>query len=44
MILLLQNLLIGDTKYNENDARTWLEGGAGLNVPFGNHAIQGIFV
>ena len=35
-----KSVLIGDTKYNENDARTWLEGGAGLNVPFGNHAIH----
>ena len=35
-----KSVLIGDTKYNENNARTWLEGGAGLNVPFGNHAIH----
>ena len=35
-----KSVLIGDTKYGENDARTWLEGGAGLNVPFGNHAIH----
>ena len=35
-----KSVLIGDKKYGENDARTWLEGGAGLNVPFGNHAIH----
>ena len=35
-----KSVLIGDTKYNENNARTWLEGGAGLIVPFGNHAIH----
>ena len=35
-----KSVLIGDTKYGENYSRTWLEGGAGLNVPFGNHAIH----
>ena len=35
-----KSVLIGDKKYGENDARTWVEGGAGLNVPFGNHAIH----
>ena len=35
-----KSVLIGDTKYGENYSRTWLEGGAGLNVPFGSHAIH----